>query len=165
MATAPGGAGGLVTPLLPPAAGGPLGTGIFHRVGKGQNLFQVPAPAVLALQGIPSASDPFPDFGSSSAGGAAIFIDGHFISPLFSDHLGPAPWAIHLEAGDPGLMGGSRPALRADAFSPQSGPGPHAARSSSAAASSSSSSAPASRGRSRSVSSGHFDLISKNRKS
>jgi len=78
MTGAPGGAGGLVAPLLAAATGGSLGTGILYRVGKGYHLFQVPVPAVLALQRIPSGSDPFPDFGSSSAGGAAIFIDGHF---------------------------------------------------------------------------------------
>jgi hypothetical protein len=85
MAGAPGGARGLVAPLLPTAASGSLGTGILYRVGKGYNLFQVPVPAVLALQRIPSGPDPFPDFGSSSAGGAAIFIDGHFFTSQGTD--------------------------------------------------------------------------------
>ena len=83
---------------------------------------------------------------------------------LFPDHLGTTARAIHLEAGNPGLMGGSRPALGADAFSPRAGAGPHSARSTSAPAasrsSSSSGSPPASRRRSRSVSSGHIELLS-----
>jgi hypothetical protein len=82
---------------------------------------------------------------------------------LFPDHLGAAARAIHLEAGNRGLMGGSGPALGADAFSARTGPWPCPAHSSSATAASlsasSSCSAPASTGRSRSVSSGHFNLL------